>query len=134
LIDLVSLEVLWERPIGTAKESGPLAIPSMVPLTIGTPQMGGTVISAGGLIFHSGAFDNTVRAIDVTDGSELWSAPLPWSAHATPMVYQAPQSGKQTLIVTVPVYNTNSAVAARVTIPENEDPLGGYIMAYRLPD
>ncbi|MDA1369677.1 MAG: membrane-bound PQQ-dependent dehydrogenase, glucose/quinate/shikimate family [Proteobacteria bacterium] len=134
LVDLVTLEVLWKRPIGTAKESGPWAIPTRLPVTVGTPQMGGTVITAGGLIFHSGAFDNTVRAIRVENGEELWSAPLPWSAHATPMVYRAPQSGKQTLIVTVPVYNTNSAVAARVTVPENEDPLGGYIMAYRLPD
>lgn len=134
LVDLVTLEKLWERPIGTAKESGPWAIPTRLPLTIGTPQMGGTVISAGGLIFHSGAFDNTVRAIEVATGKELWSAPLPWSAHATPMTYRSPESGKQTLIISVPVYNTNSAVASRVTAPENEDPLGGYIMAYRLPD
>lgn len=132
LIDLVTLDVLWQRPVGTAKESGPLAFATRLPLTIGTPQMGGTVITAGGLIFHSGAFDNTVRAIEVATGKELWSHPLPWSAHSTPMVYEAPQSGLQTLIVSVPVYNTNSAVASRLTPPENEDPLGAHIMAFRL--
>jgi quinate dehydrogenase (quinone) len=134
VVDLVSQEVLWKRPIGTAKESGPLAIASRLPITVGTPQMGGTVITAGGLIFHSGAFDNTVRAISVANGKELWSAPLPWSAHATPMIYESPQSGQQTVIVSVPVSNINSAVAARLTAPETEDPLGGYIMAYRLKE
>jgi len=50
------------------------------------------------------------------------------------MIYESPRSGKQTLVVTVPVYNSTRAVGARVLPPEDEDPEGGYIMAFRLPE
>lgn len=58
---------------------------------------------------------------------ELWQHDLPNIAQSTPMSYLSPQSKQQTIVVTVPV---NS----RVTSPEAEDPLGGYIIAYRLPN
>ena len=132
-IDLESRELLWERPIGSAKESGPMGIKSYLPLTIGTPQTGGTVTTAGGLIFISGTFDNTIRAVNLLDGRELWQNPLPFSSHATPMSYVSPQ-GKQTVVVTVPVHNSNQANGMGVIAAEDEDPEGGYVIAYRLPD
>jgi quinate dehydrogenase (quinone) len=132
-IDLESRQLLWERPIGSAKETGPLGIKSYLPLTIGTPQTGGTVTTAGGLIFISGTFDKTIRAVNLFDGRELWQNPLPVSSQATPMSYVSPQ-GKQTVVVTVPVYNSNQAAGFSVIAAEDEDPEGGYIIAYRLPD
>ncbi len=71
--------------------------------------------------------------IPLLDGSELWQSPLPFSSHATPMSYVSPQ-GKQTVVVTVPVYNSNTAVGLGVIAAEDEDPEGGHIIAYRLPD
>ncbi|MFM1896097.1 MAG: hypothetical protein RLZZ385_1171 [Pseudomonadota bacterium] len=134
VIDLETKELLWKRPIGTARESGPLGIKTRLPLTVGTPLSGGTVTTAGGLIFIAGTYDNTVRAIDLYSGRELWQNPLPFTAQGTPAVYAAPRSGKQTLVVTVPVYNSTQAVGERVLPAAEEDPLGGYIIAYRLPD
>ena len=131
-VDLESGDLLWERPIGMARDSGPWGIPSGLPLTVGTPQSGGTVTTAGGLIFSSGAFDNSVRATHILNGRELWRADLPFTAHSTPMTYLSP-AGEQTLVVTVPVFNSTSGQGFRALAADEEDPEGGYIIAYRLP-
>tara|TARA_B100000959_G_scaffold47490_2_gene48568 strand:+ start:537 stop:2885 length:2349 start_codon:yes stop_codon:yes gene_type:complete len=132
-IDLETKQLLWERPIGSAKESGPLGIKTRLPVSIGTPLMGGTVTTGGGLTFIAGTFDNTIRALDLLSGEELWSDELPFTAHATPMSYLSP-GGKQTVIITVPVFNSTTGSGVRVLPADQEDPQGGYIFAYRLPD
>lgn len=132
-IDLETRQLLWERPIGLAKDSGPWGIPTKIPLTIGTPQSGGTVTTAGGLIFSAGTMDNTIRATNIMNGEELWSDDLPFTAHSTPMTYLS-ASGKQTVVVTVPVYNSTTGTGFRILPSDQEDPEGGYIIAYRLPD
>ena len=133
VVDLETKELLWQKPIGTAKETGPLNIPTRLPLTVGTPQTGGTVTTAGGLIFSAGAFDNTVRATGLFDGQELWNESIPFTAQGTPMTYLSPE-GKQTLIVVVPVFNSTRGSGYEPLAAENEDPLGGYVFAYRLPE
>ncbi len=132
-IDLETRHLLWERPIGSAKDSGPWGIKTMLPVSVGTPQTGGTVTTAGGLIFSAGTFDDTIRASNILDGKEMWSHDLPFTAQATPMSYLSPQ-GKQTIVVTVPVFNSTSGTGFRVLPADQEDPQGGYIFAYRLPD
>ena len=131
-IDLETKQLLWERPIGTAKESGPFGIKTRLPLTVGTPQSAGTITTAGGLIFSAGTFDNTIRATNISDGKELWSAELPFTAHATPMSYLSP-AGEQTVVITVPVFNSTSGSGFRALPADEEDPEGGYVIAYRLP-
>ena len=134
-IDLETRQLLWEKPIGLAKDIGPLGMKTFLPLSVGTPQIGGTVTTAGGLIFSASTYDNTIRATDIRNGKELWSHPLPFLASATPMSYQSP-GGKQTIVVTIPVYNeTTGPGAGFATLPpDQEDPQGGYIIAYRLPE
>ncbi len=131
-VDLETGDLLWERPIGLAKDSGPFGIPTRLPVTIGIPQSGGTVTTAGGLIFSSGAFDNSIRATYILDGRELWRDDLPFTAHSTPMTYLSP-SGEQTVVATVPVFNSTSGVGFRSLPADGEDPQGGYIIAWRLP-
>lgn len=134
-IDLETKQLLWQKPIGTAKDIGPLGSKTFLPLSVGTPQIGGTVTTAGGLIFSASTYDNTIRATDISTGKELWSNPIPYLASATPMSYQLP-GGKQTIVVTVPVYNETTGLGAGfATLPaDQEDPEGGYIIAYRLAD
>lgn len=138
-IDLETRQLLWEKPIGLAKDTGPtifgLGIKTFLPISVGTPQIGGTVTTSGGLIFSASAYDNTIRATDVLNGEELWSNPIPHQASSTPMSYLS-ASGKQTIVATIPVYNkTTGPGAGFVTLPaDQEDPEGGYIIAYRLPD
>ena len=38
----------------------------------GTPNNGGAVVTAAGLVFIAGATDNLIRAIDVDTGTTLW--------------------------------------------------------------
>ncbi|WP_277753463.1 membrane-bound PQQ-dependent dehydrogenase, glucose/quinate/shikimate family [Rosenbergiella epipactidis] len=86
-IDLVSKKVLWRDLLGNGRDNGPMGIASHVPLKIGVPNMGGSVATAGGVIFIGATADRTFRAIDADTGKELWSDVLPASAQATPTVY-----------------------------------------------
>lgn len=128
-IDLQSQELLWKRPVGTTNDLGPLGLTVGLPLEIGTPMSGGTIVTKGGLVFFAGTLDRRLRAFDIHTGRELWKFPLPQSAQATPMTYVSPGSHQQTIIVTLPGSGQNYTMGIS---SENDDPQGGYIMAFRL--
>jgi quinoprotein glucose dehydrogenase len=46
-IDLATGKTLWDRPFGSARRNGPFGIPTFIPLEIGTPNNGGSVVTAG---------------------------------------------------------------------------------------
>ena len=96
-IDLKTGRTLWDKPLGTARKNGPFGIPSMLPIDIGTPNNGGAVVTAGGLVFIAAATDDLVRAIDLRTGKTVWSAVLPGGGQATPMTYAV--NGKQYLVI-----------------------------------
>lgn len=98
-VDLSSGKLLWSKPLGTARDTGPFGIPSMVPLTIGTPMSGGSVTTRSGLVFIAATAERTIRALDVRSGQELWSARLPGGGNASPMTYIGPQSGRQFVVI-----------------------------------
>ena len=118
-IDLNTRQVLWDRPFGTARNNGPFGIPSMLPLDIGTPNNGGSVVTAGGLVFIAAATDNLIRAIDMQTGETVWSDVLPAGGQATPMVYEA--EGRQFLVINAGGHNFM------------QTPIGDYFIAYALP-
>jgi len=81
-IDLASGDIVWRQTFGTTEDlAGGLA------LKLGTPNFGGPVVTASGLIFIGATMDNYVRALDVETGHELWKGRLPAGAQATPMTY-----------------------------------------------
>lgn len=86
-VDLNATRIRWERTVGTTRDIGVLGVHSHLPLRIGTPQVGGTMLTAGGLVFMSATLDQALRAYTVADGAELWSARLPAGGQATPMSY-----------------------------------------------
>ncbi len=96
-IDIRTGRTVWDRPLGTARKNGPFGIPSMLPIDIGTPNNGGSVVTAGGLIFIAAATDDLIRAIDIETGETVWSEALPAGGQAGPMVYE--QDGRQYLVV-----------------------------------
>ncbi len=135
VVDLASQEILWRRPFGTAKEQGPLGIPSRLPLPMGMFYNAGSAVTGGGLIFNAGVVDSTLRAVDVFTGEELWTDSLPGSSMATPMSYVSPATGKQYVIVTVPDGGGGLSLEAAVDDGEEEEDVpGGYVMAYSLPE
>ncbi len=135
VVDLASLELLWRRPLGTAREQGPLGIASGLPLPMGMFYSGGSMVTGGGLIFVAGVLDSTVRAHDLFTGEELWTDRLPASSQATPMSYVSPTSGKQYVIVTVPGSGGGLSLQAEASSDAQESgdgDQGGYVIAYSL--
>jgi len=96
-IDLRTGKTLWNRPLGTARRNGPFGIPSGLPFDIGTPNNGGAVVTASGLIFISAATDNLLRAIEIKTGKTVWTTPLPAGGQDAPMTYSA--NGKQYVVI-----------------------------------
>ena len=72
-IDIASGKTLWDRPLGTARRNGPFNLPTFLPFAIGTPNNGGAVTTASGLIFIAAATDDLLRAIDERTGKFVWS-------------------------------------------------------------
>lgn len=119
-IDLVTGKTLWDRPFGTARRNGPFGIPSYMPFEIGTPNNGGAVVTASGLIFVAAATDDLIRAIDMRTGETIWSDTLPAGGQANPMIYE--QNGKQYLLIMAGGHHFMMT------------PPGDALIAYALPD
>ncbi len=92
-IDLVTHKIIWKRPLGTTRDNGPWHIPFNLPMQAGVFNIGGNMITRGGLIFIGATADDFLRAFDERTGQLLWQARLPAGGQATPMTYLA--NGKQ---------------------------------------
>jgi quinoprotein glucose dehydrogenase len=76
-VDLFTGKIIWNVPLG-----------SFVPgQQTGTINLGGPMVTNGGLVFTSAAMDNTLRAFDSQTGRQLWQFALPAGGQATPMTY-----------------------------------------------
>lgn len=92
-VDLASGLIKWQVPLGTIRDLAPVPLP----ITMGVPNMGGSIVTAGGVAFIAAALDNYLRAFDTDTGKELWRARLPAGAQATPMTYSI--NGKQYVVI-----------------------------------
>ena len=91
----------------------------MLPIRIGTPNNGGAVVTAGGLIFVAATTDNLIRAIDIKTGKTVWKDVLPAGGQATPITYEA--GGRQYLVIMAGGHHFM------------ETPIGDSLVAYALP-
>jgi quinoprotein glucose dehydrogenase len=86
-VDLFTGKIAWNVPLGT-----------MLPgAASGSINLGGPMMTAGGLVFTSATIDPHLRGFDSESGKELWSYELPAAAQATPMTYV--WKGKQYLVI-----------------------------------
>lgn len=83
-VDLKRNAIRWQVMLGSTQDMTPWFIPSR---TIGMPNMGGPMVTGGGLVFIGAAMDNYLRAFDIDTGRELWKGRVPAGAQATPMTY-----------------------------------------------
>ncbi|MCX7864388.1 MAG: PQQ-binding-like beta-propeller repeat protein, partial [Novosphingobium sp.] len=98
-IDLSTGKLVWSRPLGSARDSGPLMIPSRLPFTIGTMTFGGPMATAGGLVFVGGSQDHAFRAFDSETGEMLFEADLPGMAATRPMTFLSARDGRQYVVI-----------------------------------
>jgi quinoprotein glucose dehydrogenase len=92
-VDLDRGEILWQRRIGTVADLLPVAIH----WELGTPNLGGPLVTAGGLVFLGATMDDYLRAFDLESGAELWRGRLPAGGQATPMSYEV--EGRQFVVI-----------------------------------
>ncbi|CAM5763349.1 hypothetical protein [Bosea minatitlanensis] len=120
-VDLNSRKVIWSRRSGTAEDSGILGIRSHLPIPMGIPGLGGSIITKGGLVFIAASGEQSLRALDLGTGDVLWKGRLPAGGNATPMTYLSPASGRQFVVIAAGGHNLMQ------TQP------GDHIVAYALP-
>ncbi len=120
-IDLTTRKLLWSRPFGMARDTGPWNIPTGLPLAMGMPNFGGSMTTASGLTFIGATQDTTFRAFDTSTGRLLWQARLPAGGQANPMSYISPKSGRQFVLIAAGGHALSRS------------PLGDAVVAYALP-
>ena len=115
-VDLDQGKVVWRHRNGTVRDLAPVPLP----FKMGVPNLGGPIVTAGGVAFLSGTLDYYVRAYDLSDGRELWRSRLPAGGQATPMTYSG-ADGRQYLLVVAGGHGSLGTQA------------GDHVIAYALP-
>jgi quinoprotein glucose dehydrogenase len=109
---------VWRRPFGT--------VPDILPLPAwfepGLPNLGGPIITAGGVVLIGASMDGRFRAFDVETGEELFRDKLPAGGNATPMTYRLGEDQRQYIVIAA---GGHGKMGTR---------LGDYVVAYALPD
>lgn len=114
-VDVAKRSIAWRVPLGITEALGKAG------LNTGAPNIGGNIVTAGGVVFIGATNDHRFRAFDAKSGKLLWQTVLEASAHSTPITYMG-ADGKQYVVVAA---GGGTAVGG----PEMSDTL----VAYRLP-
>lgn len=91
-IDLTKAEIAWQVTLGTYPELEARGLPPT-----GTFNMGGPIVTAGGLVFIASTRDERFRAFDKKTGEVVWEYQLPFAGFATPSTYMV--DGKQYVVI-----------------------------------
>ena len=118
-IDLTTHRIVWQHPIGDTRATGLFGTHTNVPMKTGIFNIGGNMVTAGGLVFIGATADNMFRAMDVNTGRMLWSATLPAGGNATPMSYAV--NGRQYVLIAA---GGHGGLGTKT---------GDYLIAYALP-
>lgn len=118
-VDLKTNEIAWKKRIGTIRDSLPKLF-QLPALKIGVPGLGGSISTAGNVMFVAGTQDNYIRAYNITNGDKLWEARLPAGGQATPLTYEI--DGKQYVVIMAGGHGSFGTK------------MGDYLVAYALPD
>ena len=91
-INLNTGEFAWQVPLGEHAELTARGIPRT-----GTETFGGSIVTAGGLVFIASTKDERIHAFDKQTGKLLWEYPLPAGGYATPSTFQV--NGRQYVVI-----------------------------------
>ena len=91
-IDLDRGEIRWQVPLGTYPALEAKGIPAT-----GTFNIGGSLVTAGGLVFIGAAMDERFHAFDKATGKLLWEFQMEAGGYATPATYEL--DGRQYVVI-----------------------------------
>lgn len=118
-INLNTGKIEWKVPLGEYEELTRLGIP-----VTGTKNYGGSIVTAGGLVFIAGTSDKKIRAFDKLTGEVLWTHDLPAPGGAAPATYEI--DGRQYIVI--------AATGGRVDDNRKPKPeTGDAFIAFSLP-
>jgi quinoprotein glucose dehydrogenase len=92
-LDVNKGEVAWKVPLGFFQ-----ALKDKGFDKTGTLNIGGSIATAGGVIFIGATIDCRFRAFESKTGKQLWETELPACAHVTPMTFLG-KDGRQYVVV-----------------------------------
>ncbi|AFL88062.1 glucose dehydrogenase [Terriglobus roseus DSM 18391] len=85
-------DIAWRTPLGTSDDYGAAS------KNAGTANIGGSIATAGGLVFIGATVDSRFRAFDSRTGKEVWTVSVPAPAVSTPTTYRG-KSGRQYVVI-----------------------------------
>jgi quinoprotein glucose dehydrogenase len=91
-INLDKGEIAWQVPLGTYPALEKRGLPPT-----GTFNIGGPLVTAGGLVFIGAAMDERFHAFDKNTGKLLWEFQMEAGGYATPATYEA--NGRQFIVI-----------------------------------
>jgi quinoprotein glucose dehydrogenase len=91
-INLNTGEFVWQIVLGEFPELTARGVPQT-----GTENFGGTIVTAGGLVFIGGTKDEKLHAFDKDMGKLVWEYKLPAGGYATPCTYAV--NGRQYVVI-----------------------------------
>lgn len=104
-------EIAWKVPLGSYPELDKLGIPKT-----GVRNVGGSMVTAGGLVFIGATEDHKFRAFDSRTGKQLWETPeLVDTARSAPITYEG-KNGKQYVAIMAGGGNTGSTGPGRLYV------------------
>jgi quinoprotein glucose dehydrogenase len=81
-VDLASGDIAWRSPLGKID-----ALEAIGVRDTGTLNLGGSIATAGGVVFIGATNDARFRAFDSKTGNLLWEAKMEASGHTSPITY-----------------------------------------------
>ncbi len=109
-VDMQTGQIKWQVPLGNVLLNH---------WNLGVPNLGGPIITAGGLVFIAATMDNDIRAFELQSGKVLWQYHLPAGGQATPMTYAV--GGRQYVVIAAGGHGDGFGKR------------GDYLMAFGLP-
>lgn len=93
-VNLTTGKIAWKVPLGVVDDLEAKGIPKT-----GLYNLGGSIATAGGLVFIGATSDHRFRAFDAQAGQELWVTQLESNAHATPLTYLGDRTKRQFVVL-----------------------------------
>lgn len=95
-VNLNTGEIVWKATLGVVDALAAKGIPQT-----GIYNLGGSIATAGGLVFIGATSDHRLRAFDSGSGKELWVAQLESNGHATPLTYLGERNKRQYVVMAI---------------------------------